>query len=97
MLPNEVDCDWFLTPTLSDPPETDPSKISVGKGSVTMRISSGTVEPQDTDTSPNLLAQQSCSKDLLLFIQSWSFPLCPPLVNFAASDSSLGSILPLHS
>ncbi|XP_038639108.1 sorbin and SH3 domain-containing protein 1-like isoform X2 [Scyliorhinus canicula] len=44
--------------------ETDPSKISVGKGSVTMRITSGNVEAQDTGTPPNQEPQQSTSVEL---------------------------------
>uniref|UniRef100_UPI00398E716A sorbin and SH3 domain-containing protein 1 isoform X40 n=1 Tax=Pristiophorus japonicus TaxID=55135 RepID=UPI00398E716A len=39
--------------------ETDPSKVSMGKGSVTMRTSSGYVEPQDTGTPPDQEPQQS--------------------------------------
>ncbi|XP_078386722.1 sorbin and SH3 domain-containing protein 1 isoform X43 [Cetorhinus maximus] len=43
--------------------EMDPSKITVGKGSVTMRIA-GNVEPQDPDTPPNQDSQQSASAEL---------------------------------
>ncbi|XP_067876342.1 sorbin and SH3 domain-containing protein 1-like [Heterodontus francisci] len=44
--------------------ETDPSKVSVGKGSVTMRTTSGYVEPQRTDAPPDEDPQQSTSAEL---------------------------------
>ncbi|XP_041032500.1 sorbin and SH3 domain-containing protein 1-like isoform X6 [Carcharodon carcharias] len=43
--------------------EMDPSKITVGKGSVTMRIA-GNVEPQDPGAPPNQDTQQAASAEL---------------------------------
>ncbi|XP_067828847.1 sorbin and SH3 domain-containing protein 1 isoform X18 [Heptranchias perlo] len=44
--------------------ETDPSKVSTGKGSVTMRSTSGYVDPQVTSMPPNQDPQQSTSAEL---------------------------------
>ncbi|XP_059802241.1 sorbin and SH3 domain-containing protein 1-like isoform X17 [Hypanus sabinus] len=44
-------------------PEADPAKVSVGKGSVTMRTTVGYMEPLETDASLNLDPQPLPSKD----------------------------------
>ncbi|XP_072881268.1 sorbin and SH3 domain-containing protein 1-like isoform X43 [Hemitrygon akajei] len=57
------------TPRLNAYPDTllateaDPAKVSVGKGSVTMRTTAGYVEPLETDASLNLDPQPLPSKD----------------------------------
>ncbi|XP_051897680.1 sorbin and SH3 domain-containing protein 1 isoform X6 [Pristis pectinata] len=75
-------------------PEADPSKVSVGKGSVTLRTTSGYVEPLETDTSPNLDPQQMPSKDSAELPSSETDGWMPPSTgetNGEATPSSLAA------
>ncbi|XP_051897708.1 sorbin and SH3 domain-containing protein 1 isoform X31 [Pristis pectinata] len=88
------------TPRLNSYPDTmlvteaDPSKVSVGKGSVTLRTTSGYVEPLETDTSPNLDPQQMPSKDSAELPSSETDGWMPPSTgetNGEATPSSLAA------
>ncbi|XP_062926852.1 sorbin and SH3 domain-containing protein 1 isoform X7 [Mobula hypostoma] len=88
------------TPRLSAYPdtllatETDPSKVSVGKGSVTMRTTAGYVEPLETDASLNLDPQQPPSKDSAELPSSETDGWMPPSTgepNGEAAPSSLAA------
>ncbi|XP_062926848.1 sorbin and SH3 domain-containing protein 1 isoform X6 [Mobula hypostoma] len=75
-------------------PETDPSKVSVGKGSVTMRTTAGYVEPLETDASLNLDPQQPPSKDSAELPSSETDGWMPPSTgepNGEAAPSSLAA------
>ncbi|XP_043534611.1 sorbin and SH3 domain-containing protein 1-like isoform X12 [Chiloscyllium plagiosum] len=71
--------------------ETDPSKITVGKGSVTMRITSACVEPPEADRPPNEDSQQSTSPELpssKTDADSWM----PPSAGDANGDATSSSL-----
>ncbi|XP_060710166.1 sorbin and SH3 domain-containing protein 1 isoform X1 [Hemiscyllium ocellatum] len=73
------------------PTETDPSKISVGKGSVTMRITSACVEPPEAETPPNEDSRQSISPELPSLktdADSWM----PPSAGDANGDATSSSL-----
>ncbi|XP_072439089.1 sorbin and SH3 domain-containing protein 1 isoform X28 [Chiloscyllium punctatum] len=73
------------------PTETDPSKISVGKGSVTMRIASACVGPPEADTPPNEDSRQSTSPELpssKTDADSWM----PPSAGDANGDATSSSL-----
>ncbi|XP_072138517.1 sorbin and SH3 domain-containing protein 1 isoform X9 [Mobula birostris] len=75
-------------------PEADPSKVSVGKGSVTMRTTAGYVEPLETDASLNLHPQQPPSKDSAELPSSETDGWMPPSTgepNGEAAPSSLAA------
>ncbi|XP_072138526.1 sorbin and SH3 domain-containing protein 1 isoform X17 [Mobula birostris] len=88
------------TPRLNAYPDTllateaDPSKVSVGKGSVTMRTTAGYVEPLETDASLNLHPQQPPSKDSAELPSSETDGWMPPSTgepNGEAAPSSLAA------
>ncbi|XP_062926846.1 sorbin and SH3 domain-containing protein 1 isoform X4 [Mobula hypostoma] len=80
--------------TITMSSETDPSKVSVGKGSVTMRTTAGYVEPLETDASLNLDPQQPPSKDSAELPSSETDGWMPPSTgepNGEAAPSSLAA------
>ncbi|XP_072138524.1 sorbin and SH3 domain-containing protein 1 isoform X15 [Mobula birostris] len=80
--------------TITMSSEADPSKVSVGKGSVTMRTTAGYVEPLETDASLNLHPQQPPSKDSAELPSSETDGWMPPSTgepNGEAAPSSLAA------